>query len=127
MTFVQAFQAYEPFTPIITVLGVADTICLPAMRNGWYYFVDGVIISNLANAARTFDLHLRPTATVAGATNQICNDLGIEANTLYQMPIGPLTVPPGWAISGLASVAASVNVILTGHLCIMPPLDVRTA
>jgi hypothetical protein len=127
MTGVYQFQAYEPFVPVLTPLGIADTVCLPAIRDGWYYFIDGIIISNLANAARTFDLHLRPTATVAAAANQICNDLGIEANTLYQMPIGPLTVPPGWVISGLASVAGSVNVILTGHLCIMPPLDVRTA
>lgn len=83
------------------------------------------MISNIANAARTFDLHLRASSAVAGTSNQIVNDLVIAANTLYQLPIGPLTVPPGYVLSGLASNAASVNVILTGTIRIMPPPDAR--
>lgn len=125
MPNVYQFQAYEPFTPVVTTLGVADTVCLPSIKDGWYYYVDSVIISNLSAATRTFDLHIRPSGTVASSSTQICNDVSVNANSVYQMPIGPLTIPAGWVLSGLASVVASVNVILTGHFRIMPPIDTR--
>jgi hypothetical protein len=125
MTGVFQFQAYEPFAPVITTLGVADTVCLPSINDGWYYYVDCIVISNLANTARTLDLHLRPVTVVASDANKILNDLSINANTIYQLPIGPLTIPPDYVISGLASVAASVNILLTGTLRILPPSDAR--
>ncbi len=117
---------YEPFTPKITPLGNTDTICLPALPAGWYYYVDGIVISNLANVTRTFDLHLRPSGTPASSTTQICNDVSISPNTFYQHPIGPLTVPAGYVISGLASAIGSVNIILTGLVKPVPPIDPGT-
>lgn len=120
------YETTEPFSPKITPLGNTDTICLPALPAGWYYYIDGIVISNLANVARTFDLFLRPTATPASAANQICNDVSINANTFYQHPIGPLTVPAGYVISGAASSVGSVNIILTGFIKPLPPVDPGT-
>lgn len=111
--------------PFVTSLGNHDTICLPAIAEGLYYYVEDAIISNLSIDIRTVSLFLRPATTAASVANQICKDLPIAANTLYQMPIGPLVVPVGYVISGSANISGSVNIILTGTYRIMPPPEAR--
>lgn len=117
-------ESYEPFPPYITTLGNHDTVCLPALSE-LYYYVEDVIISNLQTTARTVSLYLRPDTAAPGITNQICNALAIAANTLYQMPIGPLVVPPGYVVSGSANITMGVNIILTGTYRLLPPPEAR--
>jgi hypothetical protein len=110
-------QYLEPITPIVIQLGAGNANVLANIPLGYHYEIVSVLICNTANAQRTFRLHLHATALVAAQANALAYDTPINANTIYNMPFGaPIIIPAGYRITGSASLAASVNVILTGYI-----------
>jgi len=107
-------MATSVLIPVVVSLGTTDTAIL-TVPAGETYRLDGIVITNTDTSARTFRIHLYDGGTGSPAqTNALYYDVTIPANTTWTLPFGPLTLPAGWKLSGQASAADVVNVIITG-------------
>lgn len=107
-------MAISALTPIIVPLGTSDTTIL-TVPAGEMYRLDGILVANTDGSSHTFRIHLYDSATGSPAQgNALYYDVTIPANEVWTLPFGPLTLPAGWRLSGLADTASVVNVIITG-------------
>jgi alpha-tubulin suppressor-like RCC1 family protein len=123
--FQPTLEIGEAIIPIVQTLGAAETDVIVALKPGWHYYIDGVVISNITAVARTFTLYLKADGVAGAAGNSICAGVTLAANTIYQLPIGPLTIPAGYELTGLASAASAINVTVTGRVIVEPPIEVQ--
>lgn len=122
--FQPTLEIGEAITPIVQQLAATETDIVTPLKVGWHYYLDGIVVSNVSDTARTFTLYLKADSVAAAATNAICAAVTINANTIYQLPIGPLTIPSGYELTGLASAGQAINVTVTGKVVIEPPAEV---
>lgn len=122
----QALIISEPFAPIVQPLAAAETVIVPSTPAGWIKSIESIMIANISAVARTFTIWLKETGTAGADANAICVDISINANTLYQLPIGPLFLPDGWEIAGESDLADSVNVTVSGGYMVQVPQMLRT-
>jgi hypothetical protein len=108
-------QSRDVFSPVVQVLPLAVAVVGSAVPAGCSLEIVSMLIANNDAAARTFTLHLHPSSVAPAAGNAICTAVPINANTIYQFP-GPVVIPQGWQLSGLADAAAAVVVTLTGYI-----------
>jgi hypothetical protein len=123
--FQPTLEIGESIAPIVQTLAATETTIISALKPGWHYYIDGVVIANITANARTFTLYLKPAGVAAAAGNTVCAAVTLAANTIYQLPIGPLTIPAGWELTGLASVTSAINVTVTGKVIVEPPVEVQ--
>ncbi|HEY65534.1 MAG TPA: hypothetical protein G4O02_13290 [Caldilineae bacterium] len=107
-------MAIAALTPVVVSLGTTDTTIL-TVPAGETYRLDGILVVNTDSSAHTFRIHLYDGATGSPAQgNALYYDVTIPANETWSLPFGPLVLPAGWKLSGLADIAGMVNVIITG-------------
>jgi len=125
-------QGFQPITPvaesifpIVTTLGAAETDIVTAVKPGWYQYIESITIANISGNARTFTLYLKPTGVAGAAGNSVCAGVTLNANTIYNLPIGPLILPTGYEFTGLASAGSAINVTVSGRILLEAPEETR--
>ncbi|MCD6291240.1 MAG: hypothetical protein J7M34_12110 [Anaerolineae bacterium] len=109
-------MAISALTPVVVTLGATDTeiLTVPA---GETYRLDGILIANTDGSSHTFRIHLYDATLGSPAQgNALYYDVTIPANETWSLPFGPLALPAGWKLSGLADAADVVNVVVTGFV-----------
>jgi len=106
----------QAFDPEVVTLASAETEIISEVPAGWHKQIESVTVANITGVAAAFSLYLKPQGVAAAAANAICVGVAIAANTIYQLPIGPLYLPDGWELTGLTSAGDDVNVTVTGHV-----------
>lgn len=122
--FQPTLEIGEAITPIVQTLGATETEILDASKPGWYYQLNGLIISNISGVARTVTIYLHADGVAGAAGNTVLGAVNVNANTTYLMFI-PITIPAGYTLSGLASAASAINVTVTGKYIVEAPLEVQ--
>lgn len=122
--FQPTLEIGEAIIPIVQTLGATETEILDASKTGWYYQLNGLIISNISGVARTVTIYLHADGVAGAAGNTVLGAVNVNANTTYLMFI-PITIPEGYTLSGLASAASAINVTVTGKYIVKAPLEVR--
>lgn len=105
----------QALSPIVQALDTAETIIVAGTPVDWTKEIDCIVIANVTGSAATFSLYLHEAGVAAATGNAICVDVAINANTIYQLPVGPFLLPDGWVFSGLTSSGDAVNVTVTGR------------
>jgi len=106
---------YQALEPIVMPLDTSETVIVPGAKKVWNKELDAITISNVTGSAATFSIYLHEVGVAGAVGNAVAVDVDIAANTIYQLPIGPLRLPPNWELTGLCSSGDAVNVMVTGR------------
>ena len=90
-----SIDSKQPLNPVVQALADAATEIIAAAPAGWNKELEAITVANVTGAADTFSLYLHEDGVAPAAGNAICIDVPINANTLYQLPVGPFTLPAG--------------------------------
>ena len=95
------------YTRVQGTLGTSAATLFENDREG-ICIIEGGIITEYSNNARTFTLRVVKSADTPGATNDIFHTIDLEASEAFILPF-PIVLLDGDYIQGLANAATSVN------------------
>jgi hypothetical protein len=108
-------QSRDVFPPDAELLPAAVGTLGTVVPAGCSIEIASLMIVNHDAAAHTFTLYVHRSTSVPAAGNAICVAVPINGNTIYQFA-GPIIIPAGWQLSGLADVASVVGIFMTGYI-----------